>query len=140
MRGIILLSILFIGLTACKKKEIKKVEKIISEGSWKITKFIDSGDDETSSYSGAVLVFASDGSIVLTQGNNYSMGSWSVSKKSKSDDDSDDSDLKLNIALPVQYESLSDDWHIQSYSDSKISLHDPDDEPSKSDYLTLEKI
>ncbi len=140
MRVVMLLSILLIGLAACKKKEIKKVEKIVSEGSWKITRFIDSGDDETSSYSGAVLVFASDGSIVFTQGNNYAMGSWSVGKKSKSDDDSDDSDLKLNIALPAPYESLSDDWHIQSYSDSRIDLHDSDDEPSKSDYLTLEKI
>ncbi|WP_300661555.1 hypothetical protein [Fluviicola sp.] len=141
MRVVVILSILLIGLAACKKKDIKKIEKAVTSGSWKITRFIDSGDDETSSYANATFTFTSGGSISMNNGSNSFTGSWSVTKKSKSDDDSDDSDFKFNIALPTPHESLSDDWHIESYSDSRINLRDlDDDEPNKSDYLTFEKI
>lgn len=136
------LGIALIGLTACKKKDIKKVEKTVTEGTWKITKFIDSGDDETTSYSSAVLTFTSDGKVVLAQGGTSYGGTWSVKKESKDDDhSSDDSDLEFNLSVPSPHQSLSDDWHIESYSDSKVTLYDLDkDEPNKSDYLTIEKI
>ncbi len=140
MRVIILASLLLIGFTACKKKQVKKVEKAVTEGTWRITRFIDSGDDETSNYATATLTFNEDGTLILTQGNTYS-GTWSVTNDSGSDDDSNDSDLDFNISLPVPHESLSDDWDIESHSSSKIVLKDlDDDEPNKSDYLTLEKI
>lgn len=140
MRVIILASLLLIGFTACKKKQVKKVEKAVTEGSWRITRFIDSGDDETSNYATATLTFNEDGTLILTHGNTYS-GTWSVTNDSGSDDDSNDSDLDFNISLPVPHESLSDDWDIESHSSSKIVLKDlDDDEPNKSDYLTLEKI
>lgn len=140
MRVIILASLLLIGFTACKKKELKKVEKAVTEGAWKITRFIDSGDDETSNYATATLTFNEDGTLILTHGSTYS-GTWSVTNDSGSDDDSNDSDLDFNISLPVPHESLSDDWDIESHSSSKIVLKDlDDDEPNKSDYLTLEKI
>ena len=140
MRVIILASLLLIGFTACKKKQVKKVEKAVTEGTWRITRFIDSGDDETSNYATATLTFNEDGTLILTQGNTYS-GTGSVTNDSGSDDDSNDSDLDFNISLPVPHESLSDDWDIESHSSSKIVLKDlDDDEPNKSDYLTLEKI
>lgn len=140
MRVVILASLLLIGFAACKKKQVKKVEKAVTEGSWRITHFIDSGDDETSNYATATLTFNEDGTLILTHGNTYS-GTWSVTNDSGSDDDSNDSDLDFNISLPVPHESLSDDWDIESHSSSKIVLKDlDDDEPNKSDYLTLEKI
>lgn len=140
MRVVILASLVLIGFTACKKKELKKVEKAVTEGTWKITRFIDSGDDETASYASATLTFNEDGTLILTHGNTYS-GTWSIQNDSSSDDDSNDSDLDFNISLPVPHESLSDDWDIESHSNSKIVLKDlDDDEPAKSDYLTLEKI
>lgn len=140
MRIAILVGALLIGLTACKKRQIKKVEKAVTEGTWKITRFIDSGDDETSNYSNATLVFNSDGSFVLTKGSTYS-GTWSIKKDSSSDDDSSDNDLEFVISIGAPHESLSDDWDIVDNSDSKITLEDlDDDEPSESDYLTLERI
>ena len=140
MRVVILASLLLIGFAACKKKQVKKVEKAVTEGSWRITRFIDSGDDETSNYATATLTFNEDGTLILTHGSTYS-GTWSVTNDSGSDDDSNDSDLDFNISLPVPHESLSDDWDIESHSSSKIVLKDlDDDEPNKSDYLTLEKI
>jgi hypothetical protein len=140
MRVIMLASLLLIGFTACKKKQVKKVEKAVTEGSWRITRFIDSGDDETSNYATATLTFNEDGTVILTHGSTYS-GTWSVKNDSGSDDSSDDSDLDFNISFPAPHESLTDDWDIESHSDTKIELKDlDDDEPNKSDYLTLEKI
>lgn len=141
MRVIILASLVLIGFTACKKKQIKKIEKSVTEGTWRITRFIDSGDDETSDYATATLTFNNDGTLVLTKGSSYS-GTWSITKDSGSDDDSsDDSDMDFNLSLPVPHESLSDDWHIVNHSDSKITLEDlDDDEPEESDYLTIEKM
>lgn len=140
MRVVVILGVLLIGLTACKKREVKKVEKTITEGTWKITRFIDSGDDETVSYANASLVFNSDGTVILSNGNTYS-GTWSVRNDSSNDDSSDDHDLDFMLSLQTPHESLSDDWDIENYSGSKITLVDlDDDEPNKSDYLTLEKM
>lgn len=140
MRIVIFFGLILIGLTACKKRQVKKVEKAVTQGTWKITRFIDSGDDETPSYANATLVFDQNGTLVLNHGNSYS-GTWSIGNDSDDDDHPSKDDLEFNISLPTPHESLSDDWHITDHSDSKITLEDlDDDEPHKSDYLTIEKM
>lgn len=133
MKYTLIASILLIGLMACSKK---KTEKNI-EGSWKVTRFIDSGEDKTAAYSGATFTFNKNGNLTFQHGSSYS-GNWKIEKES--DDDHPKNSMEFYI-LVSGHESLSDDWHIESESKSKLSLVDyDDDEPSESDYLTLEKI
>ncbi|MNY16571.1 hypothetical protein D3C86_1498400 [compost metagenome] len=66
------------------------------------------------------------------------MGTWKIEKES--DDDHPKNSMEFEIRVSA-YESLSDDWHIESESKNKISLVDyDDDEPSETDYLVLEKV
>ena len=125
--------LLVIALAACSKK---KTEKNI-EGTWKVTRFVDSGEDKTASYSNATFTFKKNGDLTFQHGTAYS-GTWKIEKES--DDDHPKNSMEFYI-LVNGHESISDDWHIESESKSKISLVDyDDDEPSESDYLTLEKI
>lgn len=133
MKYILIASLLFIGLAACTKKKTKKN----IEGTWKVTRFVDSGEDKTATYSNATFTFNKNGDLTFQHGTAYS-GTWKLDKES--DDDHPKSSMELYI-LVNGHESISDDWHIESESKSKLSLVDyDDDEPNKTDYLTLEKI
>lgn len=129
--------------TGCKKKQIKKIEKYVVEGNWKVTYFLHDGVNETSDYNQDSYHFLSDGTVhiyppliqvVFT-------GSWSCVKDTNSSDDdlSDDNHIEFNLVLPYPYDELSDDWEVESFSDDKIELKDKSSDGSV-DYLTLEKI
>lgn len=135
----IVLVAFFIG--GCKKRQIKKIEKAMVEGSWKVTKFVEDGEDETSDYDGAVFIFSSNGSVVVTQTSSYT-GTWDVAKENDSDDDdiSDDKHVEFILNLPMPFDELSDDWEIESNSESKLSLKDKSGKDDSVDYLILEKI
>lgn len=135
----IVLVAFFIG--GCKKRQIKKIEKAMVEGSWKVTKFVEDGVDETSDYDGAIFIFSSNGSVVVTQTSSYT-GTWDVAKENDSDDDdiSDDKHVEFILNLPMPFDELSDDWEIESNSESKLSLKDKSGKDDSIDYLVLEKI
>lgn len=131
-------------LTAsCKKKSEKtqkEIEKNIQSGTWNITKFIDSGQDETSHFSGYNFTFGDSGALNSTNGTNTYNGTWSISK-SNSNDDNNGNDLDFNIYfnLTNNFEDLNDDWDILSHSKNKIELIDVSGGNGGTDYLTFEK-
>lgn len=133
MKYTLIAGLLLIGLAACSKKQLKKN---VVDGTWKITRFVDNGEDKTANYSNATFTFKKNGDLTFQHGTAYS-GTWKLEKESDDDHPKNSMEFEIRIAA---YESLSDDWHIESESKSKISLVDYDDEPNKSDYLTLEKI
>lgn len=134
MKLILITGALLIGLASCSKKQLKKT---VTDGTWKITRFIDSGDDKTASYSNATFTFKKNGDLSFVHSSTYS-GIWKLEKES--DDDHPKNSLEFEIQIFGGHESLSDDWHVESESKSKISLVDFDDEPGKTDYLVLEKM
>lgn len=162
------LAILFIalalGLTSCSKDDdnvnnnnnneaanqlAQQLESTVEGSTWVITKFIDSGNDETNHFNSYSFSFNSDGSLVANNGSDTVSGSWSVTvdSSSSSDDDDgssssdDDNDVDFNIVFisPADFEELSDDWDIISNSDTKIELIDVSGGNGGTDYLTFEK-
>ncbi|MBC6368647.1 hypothetical protein DDT91_17800 [Algoriphagus sp. AK58] len=107
-------------------------------GTWKITKFIDSGKDETSSFNGFLFTFNPNGSLVATNGVNTFTGTWSIVKDS-SDDSPDDLDFTIFFPVSTKFEDLNDDWDITSHSASKIELIDVSGGNGGTDYLTFQK-
>lgn len=125
------------GLTACKKnkKQQKDIEKSIQEGNWKVTKFVDSGEDETYHFTTYTFTFDNSGSIVATNGSFSNNGTWNI----KADDSDDDLDFNLFFSnTNNNFDELNDDWDILSNSKTKIELIDRDDDGNH-DYLTFEK-
>lgn len=125
-------------------QQIAQIVNTAQSGTWRITNFNDSGQNETSDFAGYDFSFNSDGSLLATNGTNTMNGSWSVTDDSNSNDDSsNDDDIDFNISFPVpdtnNFEDLNDDWEIVSTSSTKIDLIDISGGNGGTDMLTFEK-
>ncbi|MFC0603283.1 lipocalin family protein [Winogradskyella pulchriflava] len=113
-------------------QEIAQIESAVESGTWRVTSYVDSGDDETNDFNGYNFTFSPDGTLTATNGTTTYTGTWSVtgSNSNSSDDDgsSSDSDIDFNIFFPVpdtdDFEDLNDDWDIVTHSDTTINLID----------------
>ena len=104
-----------------------------------ITKFEDSGSDETSLFSGYNFAFDASGTVTASKGGNIFIGTWSVTDSRSNDDHSDDMHFNITFNLNNSFEELSDDWHFVSYSASRIELIDVSGGNGGTDYLTFER-
>jgi len=100
--------------------EIQQIENQAESGTWRITSFIDSGQDETNDFNGYNFTFESNGTITATNGNNTESGNWSVTGSNSSSSSSDDIDFNIMFNVPEtsEFDDLNDDWDIISHSDN----------------------
>ncbi len=115
----------------------QEIIEIVEGNTFIITKFIDSGTDETGYFSCYSFTFNSDGSLVATSNTNTYTGTWSVTNSS-SDDSSNELDFNINFNLTNNFEELNDDWDIISSTQNKIELIDVSGGNGGTDYLTFE--
>lgn len=149
-------NMLLIGLTlalvfsACKKDDNSsgsssnttiqnQVQSNLSSGSWRITRFIDSGTDETNHFSGYNFTFNSSGVLSSSNGSSTYNGTWSITDSNSQDDSQDDLDFNIYFNLTNDFQDLNDDWDFISQSASKIELVDVSGGNGGVDYLTFEK-
>ena len=124
------------GITVDAKAE---VQAEVQTGTWRITKFQDSGDDETYHFSGYDFSFKDSGVLNATNGTNSYDGSWVITDSNSNDDSSDDLELLINFYLTNAFEELNEDWHFISRTSSKIELIHVSGGNGGTDYLTFEK-
>ena len=117
----------------------KQIETRIQNGTWRITKFIDSEKDETDHFIGYDFTFLDSGVLNADNGANQYDGTWSITDSNSNDDSMDDLDFNINFNLTNDFEDLNDDWDIISQSTSKIELIDISGGNGGTDYLTFEK-
>ena len=119
---------------------ISEVVNAMNLGTWRVTKYIDSGNDETTDFSGYNFTFTQNNILMASKGSEEIMGSWLVSSDN-SNDDSPSNDLDFIIAFsgPDKFMELSDDWDIQSRTSTKLELIDISGGNGETDYLTFEK-
>jgi hypothetical protein len=126
-------------------QNIAEIENTAEDGTWRITNFVDSGQNETNDFNGYNFTFASDGTLTATNGSNTLIGTWSVTDDSNSNDDdgSSNDDVDFNIFFPVpdsnDFEDLNDDWDIVSYTSTTIEMIDISGGNGDTDLLTFEK-
>jgi hypothetical protein len=125
-------------------QQIAQIVSTAESGSWRITNFNDSGQNETSDFTGYAFTFNPDGSLIATNGTDSLTGTWSVTNDSNSSDDSSsDNDIDFNIFFPVaesnNFEDLNDDWDITSVSSTRIELIDISGGNGGTDILIFEK-
>ena len=120
--------------------EIQQITDNAASGTWRITSYVDSGQDETNHFNGYNFTFASNGTLSATDGNNTVNGTWSVSDSSNSNDDSnDDIDFNISFASPADFLDLSDDWDIVSHTNTRIELIDISGGNGGTDTLIFQK-
>ena len=141
---IALFSVLFIS--SCSKDDDNPsnntqttVQSNVQSGTWRITKFIDSGTDEINHFTGYNFTFNSSGVLNANNGTNNYDGTWSITDSNSSDDSQDDLDFNINFNLTNDFEDLNDDWDFISQSATKIELIDVSGGNGGTDYLTFEK-
>lgn len=139
--SILALSIGLITLASCKKDDNtqKTVQENLENGTWRITKFIDSGTDETNDFAGYNFTFQNSGTLKAANGTNNYSGTWSITDNNSKDDSQDDLDFNIHFNLTNNFEDLNDDWDFVSQSASKIELIDVSGGNGGTDYLTFEK-
>ncbi|MGB5242018.1 MAG: hypothetical protein WBN50_00260 [Lutimonas sp.] len=142
LTGILLLLVFFSCSDDDKDEpnDIKdEIESEVQKGTWRISKFIDSGDDETSDFNGYDFIFRDSGVLNANNGTNNYDGTWSITDSSSDDDSLDDLHFNINFNLTNDFEDLNDDWDIISRSSTKIELIDVSGGNGGTDYLTFEK-
>jgi hypothetical protein len=103
----------------------------VTSGTWHVTLFTDSGNDETSDFSGYNFSFNSNGSLSVSKSSSSATGTWSKSSS------------KFNIDLGPKSDAnkplgeLTDDWQIISISSTQIKLGD--DNSASGESLTFTK-
>lgn len=118
----------------------QQVQTTVSTGGdWRITSFIDSGDDETAYFAGYTFQFLANDVVEAVSSSTTYTGTWSVGSNSSDDDSSSDLDFNLFFALTNKFEELNDDWDIVSQSATKLELIDVSGGNGGTDYLTFER-
>lgn len=112
----------------------------VNQGTWRITFFEDSGNNETNHFTGYNFTFAAGNVLTATNGTNTYNGVWSVTNDD-SNDDSPSNDLDFNIAFssPADFTDLTEDWNIITYTATKIQLVHVSGGNGGTDYVTFEK-
>ena len=126
---------MIIFITACDHgaNTTTTTSQVVASGSWKISLFTDSGNDETADFNGYNFVFNIDGTLSAIKNGITQAGSWIVNESSK----------KFNINLGPKDNSnqplgeLTDDWLILSRTNTEIRL--TDNNPSRNEFLTFVK-
>jgi hypothetical protein len=116
-----------------------EVQSNLQSGTWRVTRFIDSGTDETNHFTGYLFTFNSSGVVNANNGTNNYVGSWSITDSNSADDSQEDLDFNINFNLIIDFEDLNDDWDFISQSSTKIELIDISGGNGGADYLTLEQ-
>ena len=113
------------------KKDSNNINNNISNGTWRITLFTDSGNDETGDFSGYSFTFGDNGVLTATKAGSSKTGTWN------------DNNNDFNIDIGEKTDSnkplgeLTDDWDIISKSSTEIKLKD--DNNASAEFLTFQK-
>lgn len=154
LKGMMLVLSLAMIVTSCSSSDddssnspannnvvIQQIENQAESGTWRVTSFIDSGQDETNDFNGYNFTFASDGTLTATNGSNTESGNWSVTNSNSNDDSNDDIDFNIifNVLDTSDFKDLNDDWDIISHSDDRIQLRDVSGGNGGTDTLIFER-
>ncbi len=130
-------------VSSCKKDDTSTLEgqirSNIEDGKWRISKFIDSGTDETGNFTGYNFDFGTSGSVTATNGTNSYNGTWSITDSNSDDDNLSDLDFNLNFNVTNNFQDLNDNWDFISQTETKIELIDVSGGNGGTDYLTFVK-
>jgi hypothetical protein len=116
------------------------IENNMQTGGWRITSFIDSGNNETSHFSGYTFTFGSNGVLTSTNGNITHAGTWNITDSNSSDDSPEDLDFNIAFNNSNDFEDLTEDWQIVSQSSTRIELIHISGDNGGTDNLIFEKM
>jgi hypothetical protein len=116
-----------------------EVSNTVSSGTWRVTLYNDSGTIKTSNFTGYNFTFATSNILTASNGTNTYSGAWSITDSNSNDDTINDLNFNIAFSTPANFVDLTDDWHIQSRTATKVEFIDVSGGNGGTDYLTFEK-
>lgn len=128
-------AILVSGIISCDNNnpDDASTSQQLTSGNWRVSLFTDSGNDETSDFTGYRFTFRTDGTLAAEKSGSAQEGSWEVNSNS----------TRLLIDLGPKNDTnkplgeLTDDWVILSRSATEIRL--TDDNAASAEFLSFTK-
>lgn len=124
-----IISFLILSASCTRSLDNNNATNVVTGGTWRVTLFTDSGNDETSDFSGYNFSFNSNGVMTATRSGVSKDGTWS----SGSNRFNIDLGPKIDANKPLG--ELTDNWQIITVSGSEIKL--TDDNPLSAEFLTF---
>lgn len=115
---------------------IVQLEASIKVGTWRVSSFVEDGNNQTSHFDGYAFTFSENGTVTATNGTNTVAGTWTTSSSSSSG-----SKFILNFnATSGPFEEISEDWRIENVTSILIDLKHVSGGDGSVDLLTFAKI
>jgi len=133
--------LLIVVFSSCQKEDNSSIpsneeaSKMAQQGTWRVTQYIDCGEDETYHFSGYAITFNSLGIVTAVNNSITIAGNWNTGTSLNQ------SEFFLQFGSAIPFCEIDDDcWHIIENTTSRIRLEDECDGVNDKDYLTFEKI
>jgi len=132
-------AILAIVLNSCDKSNDpadpgdSTASTLIQLGTWKVTLFNDSGNDETSNFLGYNFTFTSNGTVTAVKNATTVNGVWDTGV------DNNQNKFVLNFGTTNPFDELNEDWGILELAPDKIRFQHVSGGNGGTDLLTFEK-
>jgi len=122
-------------LAGCKKNSSSpssstNASSILTTGSWRVSYYHESGNDNTSNFSGYTFTFNSNGSMTSSNLSGTTNGTWS------SDDSHNEFHMSIGNSSPLS--DISNGWLIISATNTEIDMKD--DNSSHNEEVHFTKI
>ncbi len=137
----IAITFLFVVFSSCQKEDnstvpsIAEASKMVQQGTWKVSQYIDCGEDETYHFSGYAITFNSYGVVTAVNNSITITGSWNTVSNLNQNE------FYFQFGSAIPFCEIDDDcWHIIENTALKIRLEDECGGINDKDFLTLEKI
>lgn len=139
MKTLLLIPLLAIMIASCSKSDstsdpvadLTIKTNMVAQSDWVVTRYTDSGKDETADYSGYKFKFNTDGTLVAVSSVATFNGTWLLAPGNSSPDDSGNSSeddklnkLTINITGNKQMDHLSHKWLTDEITATEIWLRD----------------
>jgi len=103
---------------ACSNNNNDDLSDTLTTGTWRVSYYINNGDDDTSLFLGYVFTFKPDGTVSVTRPNlPVAPGTWN--------EHDDNLRLDLDFGAAGLLERLNEDWVVASSDDNEILLNEP---------------
>lgn len=128
--------------------DLTEINATATSGSWVVARFEEDGVDQTSNFFGYSFTFDIDGILNVATEDLLITGSWSITSDSNSNynddssldaDSNDDVDFNIFFSSTSNFEELSEDWEIVSYTETRIELKHVSGGDGSIDILVFEK-
>ena len=122
------------------KNNLSQVNNILSQGSWKVSYFLNKNNNRTNEYLGYNFTFGTNGILTSVNASNTFTGNWSVEKSNSIDDNPDnDLDFTISFSSPDTLIELTEHWDITDIAETKVRLKSKSGNVNEINYLTFEK-